>query len=161
MNRKEQELQNAIVKYMRLQYPKVIFKVDGGADANKSSFVARQVYSKQQYKRGYPDFQIIKPSEYYFGLFLELKGCEEDLFNKNGTMKRGSNDHHVEQHNFIQELRANGYWADFCWNIEDAIKIIENYFLDNTFPDTNYQFNSLSYAEKQNAIADEFFNRVG
>jgi hypothetical protein len=158
MNRKEQELQNAICKYMRLQYPNVIFKVDGGADANKVSYVARQVYSKQQYKRGYPDFQIIKPSKHYNGLFLELKSCYSELFNKNGTMRRGSNDHHVEQYDFIKELRDNGYYADFAWDLDNSLnKIIQ--YLDNGLLFINeYHFNSLTIAERKELEADKFFN---
>jgi len=161
MNRKEQELQNAIVKYMRLQYPKVIFKVDGGADANKGSYVARQVYSKQQYKRGYPDFQIIKPSKYYNGLFLELKGAYDDLFNKNGTMKLGANDHHVEQYDFIKELRGNGYYADFCWNFEMAKNRIDVYIIGDELIQKDYQFNSPTLAERNATSADEFFSSMG
>ena len=160
-NRKEQELQNAICKYMRLQYPKVIFKVDGGADANKTSFAARQVYSKQQYKRGYPDFQIIKPSKHYNGLFLELKSCYEELFNKNGTMKRGSDDHHVEQYNFIKELRESGYYADFVWGIDEAMNSIDAYIKDGLVIMQTYTFNSPTISERKAIEADSFFTNRG
>ncbi len=161
MNRKEQSLQTAICSYMKLQYPKVIFKVDAGADANKTSHIAMEVYKKQQYKRGYPDFQIIKPSAHYNGLFLELKGCYDDLFNKNETMQRGDKDHHVEQYDFIKELREAGYAAFFCWSMDDAIRIISNYLEGHLIPIEIYKFNSLTIAERKEIEANKFFEGRG
>jgi len=161
MSYKEQSMATAIVKYMKLQHPKVIFKIDAGADANKSSFAAKAVYSKQQYKRGFPDFQIIKPSKHYAGLFLELKADYDCLFNKNGTMKRGSNDHHVEQYEFIKELRENGYAADFCWTIDSALLWIDAYLADVKFTTNDYKFNSQTIADKKEQQANDFFGSRG
>jgi len=158
-NYKEQSLCTAIVQYMKMQHPKVIFKVDGGADANKASHVARGIYSKQQYKRGFPDFQIVKPNKYYYGLFLELKSGYNALFNKNGTMKRGGEDHHVEQYEFIKELRANGYFADFCYNFDTAKAVIDFYILDYTLTQKDYTFNSPTLSELKEEDANNFFSR--
>ena len=159
MTYKEQSLCTSIVQYMKLQHPKVIFKIDGGADANKASHVARAIYSKQQYKRGFPDFQIIKPNKYYSGLFLELKSDYNALFNKNGTMKRGSEDHHVEQYAFIKELRDNGYAADFCWSLDSALLWIDAYLGNVKLTENNYQYNSPTLSELKEDEANNFFSR--
>ena len=158
---KEQSLASAIVKYMKLQHPKVIFKIDGGADANKASFSAKAVYSKQQYKRGFPDFQIVKTSKHYGGLFLELKADYDCLFNKNGTMKRGSSDHHVEQYEFIKELRLNGYAADFCWSIDSALLWIDAYLSDVKLTTNDYTFNSPTISQIAELKANDFFGGRG
>ena len=159
-NRKEQSHQTGITTFMKIQYPKVIFKVDAGADANKASFVARQVYAKQNYKRGHPDFQIIKRVNYN-GFFLELKGCYDDLFNKNGTLKRGSDDHIVEQYNYIKELRAEGYYADFSWDLDYSIMLINWYLKSEEMEMRDYSFNSLTISERKAIEADEFFTNRG
>ena len=159
MNRNEQSLQTQICSWMKLQHPKVIFKVDHGASQHKSSFIERQIYSKQSYKPGFPDFQIIKAVGNYNGLFLELKSDYNALFNKNGTLKRGSEDHLVNQYDFIKELRSEGYWADFCYDRLAAVLIIDSYLKGTPKEMNEYTYNSLTIAEKKEIEMDEFFGK--
>lgn len=158
MNRLEQTLQTQLCSWMKKTHPDVIFKVDSGASQHKTSFVERNIYEKQQWKSGYPDFQIIQPSKVYSGLFLELKA--ESIINKNGTWKRGSNDHYVNQHLFHLELIKRGYFACFCWSLAEAKTIIGYYLYDLSIPKDNPIWNGETALEKNNKLADDFFNSL-
>jgi|GEM_PF-2521093 hypothetical protein len=161
MNRQEQSLQTAICTYLKMQYPLIPFKVDHGASQNKVSYIERKIYAKQSFRRGFPDFQMIKPSKYYFGLFFELKGCKEDLFNKNGTAKRGTGDHIAEQYEFCQLLNQNGYYACFVWDIDNAIDLIKRYINNEELETQVLTFNSLTRLQKADIEADRFFGERG
>lgn len=158
MNRLEQTLQTNLCSWMKKTHPDVIFKVDSGASQHKTSFIERNIYEKQQWKSGYPDFQIIQPSKIYAGLFLELKA--ESIINSNGTWKRGSNDHYHHQHQFHLELIKRGYFACFVCSLEAAQAIINGYLMDLSFKRDNPIWNGLTALEKNNKLADDFFNRI-
>ncbi|NML70056.1 hypothetical protein HHL23_09605 [Chryseobacterium sp. RP-3-3] len=76
-------------------------------------------------KRGFktPDLIIFAPRGIYHGLFIELK--TKTPYKKNGSLLE--NAHLKAQEETIKNLRELGYYADFRWTLEDAIKLIDWY----------------------------------
>jgi hypothetical protein len=120
----EQDLQTALCKYMKLQYPNVIFHVDAGSAKNRTGFM-QGIHKAQQFKAGIPDFFILKPNKAFYGLFIELKADRSKIWNKNGT--RLKSDHLDEQEEFHRLLNEQGYFATFACGFEEAKIIIDKY----------------------------------
>lgn len=158
MIRKEESLQTAIVKYLRLQYPGVIFHVDHGS-AKRRSYAEQAMMKRQQYKAGYPDFQILKPVGNWHGLLMELKKDYQTLFYKNGTLKPGSDDHFYIQQDFMTELVNAGYCAQFVWSFDVAKALIDQY-LSGSLKSPYLPIRSKeSYLQKADREADIFFSQ--
>ncbi|WP_223559611.1 VRR-NUC domain-containing protein [Chryseobacterium lathyri] len=76
-------------------------------------------------KRGFktPDLIIFAPRGIYHGLFIELK--TKTPYKRDGTLLE--NAHLKAQEETIQNLRNLGYYADFKWDLQDAVKLIDWY----------------------------------
>lgn len=85
-----------------------------------------------------PDLAIYHPTNTHHGLFLELKSTTP--YNQDGTLRKvkvqrtDSNgnvieiyDHYAEQDRSLRRLRNLGYKAEFCWDLDMAIRIIKEY----------------------------------
>lgn len=121
MNAKTEEgLHLAICKYIKLQYPHVIFTSEGsGVRLTKGQSV------KEKLKRsgtGLPDIWIVHPDKPEM-LFLEVK--KESPFKKNGELKQDT--HLQEQEDIIWQLIDKGHYADFVWDFDRAKAIIDNF----------------------------------
>jgi hypothetical protein len=156
MSRKEESLQTAICRYLKLQYPNVIFHCDHGG-AKKRSFAEQGVMKKQQYKAGYPDMQVLKPVGKWHGLFLEVKKSYDELFYVTGELKPGPSDHFYSQDDMHYELVQNGYAACFIWSLEDAIRVIDRYMNDRLAFFVRIPRKKPSIHQLNNLTADEFF----
>lgn len=123
MTHSEYQLQKAISTYLKHQFPDVFFVSD--TVANLKLTVPQKARNKaiqcQSFKC--PDLLILEPKNGYAGLMLELK--TETPFKKNGEIKK--NEHLIGQHESIKKLNEKGYLEMFCWSLNDAIKIIDNY----------------------------------
>lgn len=64
-------------------------------------------------KRGVSDISLPVPRGGYNGLYIEMKAAG------------GKKD--PEQKEFISFVKAQGYYADFCWSGDEAIALIEAY----------------------------------
>jgi hypothetical protein len=117
----EKILHKTICKYIKLQYPKVIFTSD--ASGIRVSIGEAVRLKKLRSSNGIPDIIIFKPSEYYHGLFLEVK--TKRPYKKDGDLF--SNEHLQEQSNMINRLMGLGYYAKFVWSFNQATKIIDDY----------------------------------
>jgi len=128
----EQKLQEAICKYLDLQYPNVIYTSDlSGIKLTIGSAVKAKKTRCKNFK--IPDLLILEPNDFYKGLFVEIKNKVSDVYNKNGTFKK-SNDNHVEkQYNTIVQLRKLGYDAKFVFGLENAISTIKSH-MNNEYP---------------------------
>lgn len=86
---------------------------------------AQAIRNSSIQKRGFktPDLIIFAPRGIYHGLFIELK--TKTPYKKNGTLLE--NAHLKAQEETIKNLRDLGYYADFKWTFEDAIKLIDWY----------------------------------
>lgn len=123
MKKPEQILREQITRYLKLQYPDAIYKVDLESDIKLTIF--QGVRNKQlQYGRGYPDLFIAEPRTVYSGMFLELKA--ETPYLKDGKTLRSS-EHIKEQFEMIWKLKRRGYYADFGVGFEDCKRQIDAY----------------------------------
>ena len=130
----EESLQIAVSKYLKLQYPKVIFTAEGsGLKLTKGQAVKA---SKQRSSRGLPDLWIDEPCGRYHGLRIKLKRNGDSPYLKDGTgfkkrkVKKPDGttfDHIAEQVEMIKRLREKVYFACFCVGFDDAKGIIDNY----------------------------------
>jgi hypothetical protein len=134
----EYKLQAAICKYLLSQYPHVMFSSDTISNVKLSGPQKLRNSKLQHPDFSVPDLAIYHPTNTYHGLFLELKAANP--YTLSGTLKkmmkkrldRNGNvievyDHYAEQDRSLRRLRNLGYKAEFCWELDDAIKIIKEY----------------------------------
>lgn len=120
--RKEESLQISVSNYLKHQYPKVIFTSDSSGLRLPMGLAIKA--KKMRSCSGIPDMIILKPSNGYNGLCLELKA--ESPYKKNGELFK--NDHLKEQNEVLRQLRKEGYYADFVTGIDEAKRVIDIYF---------------------------------
>lgn len=133
----EYNLQKSICRYLEVKYSDVLFLSD--SISNIALTPTQQARNKAIQKRDFsaPDLAIFAPRGNYHGLFLELK--VESPFKKDGTLRAQTvtvkkngmvvdkYDHLKEQDRALRMLRGLGYKAEFCWSIDQAMKIIDEY----------------------------------
>jgi len=120
----EKHVQLAVVNYIKLQYPKAIFRSDTGAGMRLTIGQSKQQKAIQN-GMAFPDLFIAEPRGVYHGLFLELKDHGIKLFKRDGiTMV---NKHIEEQQLCLDALNDRGYAAVFAVGFDEAAKIIRNY----------------------------------
>jgi len=107
----ENKIQEALVRYVRLKWPNVLFTCAPAA-AKDARTGARN--KRMGYLKGFPDLFFAYPLGGYLGLFLELKTA---------TGKETS-----QQKEIREQLNMHGYKAVVCYGYDEAIKQVENYF---------------------------------
>jgi hypothetical protein len=121
---KEEAIHLQVAKYLKLQYPKVLFRTDFAAGLRMT--IGQAVKQKKiQHSRAWPDLFIAHPSGGYHGLFLELKRDVSEIVNKNGSLKKS--DHLDEQRSIITHLNQIGYKSVFACGFDHARSIIDEY----------------------------------
>lgn len=120
--KKEESLQVAISKYLKLQYPNVIFTSE--SSGIKLTIGQALKTKKQRSKHKLPDMIILEPKlPNAAGLIFELKSKSPYL--KNGEL---SKDQHIQaQAQTLYQLVQKGYVAMFVWEFEQAKQVIDNY----------------------------------
>lgn len=121
---KEANVHQQVVNYLKLQYPKVIFRTDFAAGV-KMSMGQSIKHAKLQHSSGFPDLFIAMPNKHYHGLFIELKKDGVTVFKKDGTIRK--NEHLEKQNEVHQSLNSVGYFATFAIGFDEAKKIINEY----------------------------------
>lgn len=150
----ETNLQIQVADYLRLQYPNMLFHSDYGSGINLT--IGQAVIQKRLNggRRAWPDMFIARhkmlpvaneyaPNGYdvrcFGGLFLEIKKDgtklkrEKDCKNilKGDTKLRKAGDwwdkHIEEQAEKLEQLRDEGYKAEFAVGFEEAKQIIDEY----------------------------------
>ena len=119
----EFDLQKRVCSYLRAVHPDVLFMSDTIASLKLTKFQA--IRNSQIQKPGFktPDLLIFLPKGGYNGLFIELK--IESPYKQNGELK--SNVHIKEQSKTMSKLKELGYYADFQWNFNEIVKLINWY----------------------------------
>jgi len=111
----EQHLQMAVVSYLRLQYPDVLFTISPGGLITNSRTGGKA--KKMGYTPGTPDLMIFAEGHYkwtkYASLFLELKIDKEQLSSV--------------QEDWLKKLNQRGYLAVCCHGFEEAKAVIDGY----------------------------------
>jgi hypothetical protein len=126
MKHPEYQLQVAVCKYLSVQYPNVDFLSDTIASVKLTMRQAARNKAIQKTDFKCPDLLILAPTEFYHGLFIELKVASP--FKADGEIKASQNDHLEKQMNQLNKFINRGYYATFAWDFEMAKKIIDNYF---------------------------------
>ena len=111
----ERTLQMNICKYIKAQYPKVIFHMN---------FTVSQKMIKQD-TDGYPDLFIAEPRNSYNGFFLEIKKEGTKLFKKGGIIFK--NEHLINQSEVLFCLNRKGYYANFGIGFTECKQQIDNF----------------------------------
>jgi len=119
----ETKLQIAIIKYIKLQYPEVLFSSDFSAGLRLPMWLA-VLRKKMTGAKGLPDLIFYKKNKKYNGLAIEIKAAE--IYKKNGNLKK--NKHLQEQEKILQKLREENFFAVFAVGFENAKNIIDEYF---------------------------------
>ena len=120
MAKKEEETHIAICKYLKLQYPNVLF-------TSESSGIRLSIGQAKRLKAmrscsGLPDIMIFEPRKSYYGLFLEVKRDGTTIYKKDGDLRK---DKHIqEQEEILHQLKQRGYFAEFVISIAFAHTII-------------------------------------
>ena len=120
---KESSIHEQVAKYLKLQYPKILFRTDFAAGMKMSIGQAKKHKDLQQ-GRSWPDLQVVAARKGYYGLFIELKRDGTRIFKRD---KSFATDHIREQNECMELLRSQGYSAQFAIGFEEAKKIIDEY----------------------------------
>ena len=113
-------LQSNVVKYLKLQYPEVIYCASLGGQYQQH-ISQRNKAKATGYVKGFPDLGIYEPNKQgYCGLFIEIK-------QKGGYPTK-------EQKDWIEKLNKRGYYACCVRGLDNIIDVIDNY-MNNTIGD--------------------------
>lgn len=149
----EENLQVMVADYLRLQYPNVLFHSDYGSGVNLTISQAKIQKRLNGGRRAWPDMFISKPKEigwmeigdnfvptkWLHGLYIELKkdgtklkrekDCKKILKSETKLRKAGDwwDKHIEEQAETLEQLRKDGYKAEFAVGFEQAKQIIDEY----------------------------------
>jgi hypothetical protein len=131
MKKKEEKLQTQVARYLKLQYPNVMFMTSAsGVKLNMGQ--AKVLKAHQNPSKGWPDLMIMQPmkkdGKVLAGLFLELKADDVRLFKKDGTLY--SNEHLETQDSVHKMLRERGYFTVFSQGFDNTKNLID-WYLNN------------------------------
>jgi hypothetical protein len=134
----EENLQIQVADYLRLQYPNILFHSDYGSGIKLT--IGQATIQKRQNggRRAWLDMFIAHPvskvvgqkspagysARIFHGLFIELKKEGTRLKKKDGSW---ASEHIAEQAETIEQLRKEGYKAEFAVGFEQAKQIIDEY----------------------------------
>ena len=128
----EEGIQLALARYIRIQYPDIIFRSDAGG-IRLSKGMASKMAALNGNIRAYPDLFIAKPkirqtkdgNSFIHGLFIELKKDETKILKRDGGYVA---DKHIrEQAKMLERLERLGYQAQFAVGFEQAKQIVDEY----------------------------------
>jgi len=119
----EKDVHLAVVNYLKLQYPGVLFRSDTGAGM-KLTIGQAKAQKAIQNGMAWPDLFIAYPNSKYHGLFLELKDGSVKLRGAKGYYK---SEHIANQQNCLDELIGFGYYAVFAVGFDRAKETIDWY----------------------------------
>lgn len=119
----EGKVADQVCRYLKVLYPKVLFKFDFGAGAILTGQQAAQ-QGRMQCVRGWPDLFIVEPRHCWQGLFIELKREDEKLYKANGLFRT---EHLEDQSKVHLMLAERGYKCHFAAGFEVARILIDQY----------------------------------
>jgi hypothetical protein len=112
MKHEESRIQEAVVTYLRHQYPTALHCASAGGV--RTSMKQAIMMKRTGYVRGFPDLMILESSKEYKGLFIEMK-TDKGVASK-------------EQKWWKEELTKRGYRSEICKGFDAAKQIIDEYF---------------------------------
>lgn len=121
--KKEENVHKAVCKYLKYQYPGVIFFSEPSG-IRVSIGMAKLLQSLRSCD-SLPDLFIAEPKGERAGLFIEIKNSPGELYLKSGMI---SGEKHIqEQKKVLELLTKKGYHAVFGPGFEACVKIIDAY----------------------------------
>lgn len=130
----EESVHRAVVHYLRLRYPNVLFRTDGaGLTLTKSQ---AGIYKSLNATSGWPDLQVVYSSRRFHGLFIEIKKENVQIYCKTGPRKGllVADPHIQAQATVLQQLNDLGYFARFGVGFENCKRIIDYYMCKEDDP---------------------------
>lgn len=124
--RTEWQEQLAFCKWLKMQYPDVLFRSDIQS-AGKLTPAMQNIKLIIDPFRGFPDISIYLKRGQYCGLMIEMKRLNSGLYLKDGSLSNGK--HVQEQKEMHKKLRENGWQVDFAEGMQSAISLFQNYLL--------------------------------
>lgn len=119
--KKEESLHQAVCKFIKSQYPDVIFSSESGGIRLTMGQAIKAKSLRSEAKL--PDLMIFEARGGYHGLLIEIK--KETVFLKDGSL---SKDKHVQgQAAILDRLSRKGYHAVFGCGIDNVMMIINSY----------------------------------
>lgn len=155
MNHAESVLQTKICRWLKDNYPGIIFFSDFAAGLYFKEDWVKNLRSLQACEDKYLDLTIMSRNKTFSAIIIEIKVNVSDLFLIDGRTLKSS--HVQEQYNSILKLREQGYYADFGVGENDIKQIIINYFNDNCDYKEVKPFRGTMAIDKGNLAADNFF----
>lgn len=127
MRKQEERLQTAVARYIKVQYPNVVFTSESSG-IRVSMGVAVQM-KKQRSVHKLPDMIILKSNGKYNGLMIELKKDRKEIYKKDGSFRKSE---HIEaQRDTLLKLREQGYMAVFACGFDEAKNVVDYYMSEN------------------------------
>lgn len=123
MAKKEEQLSKSVSRYLKLQYPDVVFTCD--SSGIRLTIGQATALKAQRSTHKIPDMIILKPNGEYHGLILELKSEDSSPYLKDGSLSKGQ--HIQEQNQTLTALLNIGYYAVFIVGFNQAKEVIDNY----------------------------------
>jgi len=111
--RLEDEEQKAVVKFLKINYPKALYCASAGG--MRTSMKQAIKMKAMGYVAGFPDLFIYEPNGLYNGLAIEMKRT------KGGVVSN-------EQKEWLKSLNQRHFKAVTCYGALDAIQTIIKYF---------------------------------
>jgi hypothetical protein len=123
MRKQEERLQSAIARYIRVQYPNVVFTSESSGIRVPMGLAVQMKAQRSKHKL--PDLIILETNEKFSGLMIELKKDRKSIYKKDGTFRKSE---HVEaQRDTLRLLKSQGYMAVFGCGFEETKNIIDYY----------------------------------
>lgn len=120
----EYKIQAAFVREMSVRYPNIMVFSDCAAHIKKTIIQQQRANALSTPGEKWPDVFVAQPSGEYCGLYLEFKA--KTPFKTDGvTLKK--NEHVEAQKLTMERLHQRGYYCEFVWTVEMAMKTVEWY----------------------------------
>ena len=111
-NNPEEQVQSAVVEYLKWQYSDIRYCASlGGIRTSMRQAIKAK---RTGYIKGFPDLQILHANSEYHGLFLEIKPHKKAYPTK-------------EQKEWIAYLNEKGYFAKCCKGFDECIETVDWY----------------------------------
>jgi hypothetical protein len=114
---------HSFIRWVKLSHPKILYFFDYGADA---LLTPRQAKERKDLSSGdkWPDIFFPEPSGEFYGLYIELKREDVNIYNTKGLF---ASDHLRAQGEMLDKLRARGYYCTFAKGAAGARLILTQY----------------------------------
>ena len=121
--KKEERLQSQLARYIKLQYPNVVFTSESSGLRVPMGLAVQMKGQRSNHKL--PDMIILESNEKYNGLVIELKKDYKTLYKKDGAFKKS--EHIDKQRETLRLLKLQGYMAVFACGFEEAKNVVDYY----------------------------------